>query len=143
MLSLSLSLPAAGCHQASNKEVELFRVEGEPVILSFPYLKVQLTSLNIAPLAAGYLFTKGNGTEGGATESDGRVQQHDGQLWFLPAQASDSGVYSCTYRYPEGCAFSETCTDFRFLLQRPSHAQLSQIQAIALLATTSCLTQLK
>ncbi|KAG7240349.1 hypothetical protein INR49_026920 [Caranx melampygus] len=101
-LSGTPASPEHRCHQVY-QEVEIFRAEGEPVILSFPYLKRQLTSLNIAPSAAGYLFTKDNGTEGEATEGDGRVQQHNEQLWFLPALASDSGLYNCTYRNETFC----------------------------------------
>ncbi|XP_022596470.1 interleukin-1 receptor type 2-like [Seriola dumerili] len=91
-----------GCHQVS-PEVELFRADGDAVILSFPFFKRQLTLRKIAPPTARYLITKDNGTEGEAFESNGRVQQHDEQLWFLPGQASDSGVYNCTYRNETYC----------------------------------------
>ncbi|XP_071337408.1 interleukin-1 receptor type 2 isoform X2 [Trachinotus anak] len=91
-----------GCYLVS-PEVDIFRVEGEAVILSFPMFKGALKVRNIAPPAATYLITKDNGTEREAYEGAGRVQQHDTQLWFLPAQASDSGEYICTYRNETYC----------------------------------------
>ncbi|XP_040003513.1 interleukin-1 receptor type 2 [Xiphias gladius] len=92
-----------GCYVVS-PEVEIFRVEGEAIILSFPMFLRVLQIRKIAPPAAKYLISKGdNGTEGAAYEGDGHVQQHDKQLWFLPAQASDSGEYVCTYRNETYC----------------------------------------
>lgn len=90
------SLPG-DCYVAE-PEVELFRVEGEAVILSFPLFRSTLTARDIAPPAAVYLITKDNGTEGAAYPSSGRVLQRNRELWLLPAQASDSGEYICTYR---------------------------------------------
>uniref|UniRef100_A0A4W6FML8 Ig-like domain-containing protein n=1 Tax=Lates calcarifer TaxID=8187 RepID=A0A4W6FML8_LATCA len=72
--------------------VQIFRVEGEAVILSFSLFERELKVRNLAPPAR-YLITKDNGTEHVAYEGDGRVQQRNKQLWFLPAQASDSGDY--------------------------------------------------
>lgn len=89
--------PAGSCYQVS-PEVGLFRVEGEAVILAFPMFKRVLEVRNIAPPTLNYLITKSNGTEAVIYEEEGRVQQRDKQLWFLPAQASDSGEYVCTYR---------------------------------------------
>lgn len=79
-------------------ELDVFRVEGEAVILAFPMFESVLEVRNIAPASAAYLITKANGTGAAAPRGEGRVQQHDKQLWFLPAQASDSGQYICTYR---------------------------------------------
>lgn len=79
-------------------EIEIFRVEGEAVILAFPMFERVLEVRNIAPPTANYLITKGNGTEAVAYQGEGRIQQRNKQLWFLPAQASDSGEYTCTYR---------------------------------------------
>uniref|UniRef100_A0A4W6FMY7 Ig-like domain-containing protein n=1 Tax=Lates calcarifer TaxID=8187 RepID=A0A4W6FMY7_LATCA len=83
-------------------EVQIFRVEGEAVILSFSLFERELKVRNLAPPAR-YLITKDNGTEHVAYEGDGRVQQRNKQLWFLPAQASDSGDYICTYRNGTHC----------------------------------------
>lgn len=79
-------------------DLDVFRVEGEAVILSFPMFQRVLQKRNIAPPTAKYVINKDNMTEGEAYQGDGRVQQHNEQLWFLPAQASDSGEYICTYR---------------------------------------------
>ncbi|XP_045910619.1 interleukin-1 receptor type 2 [Micropterus dolomieu] len=91
-----------GCHVVS-PEVMIFRVEGEAIILSFPTFMRVLKVRNIAPPTAKYLIHKDNGTEGVAYYGEGRVQQHDKQLWFLPAHASDSGKYICTYRNESYC----------------------------------------
>lgn len=90
-------LPTDGCYVASS-EVEIFRVEGEAVILSFPMFARVLQVRNIVPPKTKCIITKDNGTEAVA-QSEGRVQQSNKQLWLLPAKASDSGEYSCTYRY--------------------------------------------
>nr|ABP99035.1 interleukin-1 receptor type II [Paralichthys olivaceus] len=84
-------------------EVEQFRVGGEAVIISFPVFKSVLRFLNIALPTARFLITKDNETEGVANKRDGRVQQREKQLWLLPAQASDSGEYMCTYRNETYC----------------------------------------
>ncbi|XP_034430891.1 interleukin-1 receptor type 2 isoform X2 [Hippoglossus hippoglossus] len=91
-----------GCYLV-NPEVEIFRVEGEAVIVSFPVFKSVLRVLNIASPTARFLITKDNETGGVAYESDGRVQQREKQLWLLPSQASDSGEYICTYRNDTYC----------------------------------------
>lgn len=90
--------PADGCYLASS-EVEIFRVEGEAVILSFPTFARVLEVRNIALPTAKYIITKENGTEAVALGGEGRVQQSSKQLWFLPARASDSGEYVCAYRW--------------------------------------------
>lgn len=89
--------PADGCDLV-DREVNLLRVENEAIILSFPMFESVLKVYNIAPPTAKYIITKDNGTEGATYQGEGRVQQRDNQLWFLPAQASDSGKYICTYR---------------------------------------------
>lgn len=93
----SVFLPTDGCFVASS-EVELFRVEGEAVILSFPMFSRVLQVRKIAPSSAKYTISKGNGSESAADEDKERVQQSNKQLWFLPVKASDSGEYTCTYR---------------------------------------------
>lgn len=93
---LSGVFPADGCFLVY-PEVEIFRMEGEALILTFPMFQRVLKVRNIASPTATYLITKGNST--GAYEGEGRVHRHDRQLWLLPAQASDSGEYTCTYRY--------------------------------------------
>lgn len=90
-------LPTDGCFVASS-EVELFRVEGEAVILSFPMFSRVLQVRKIAPSSAKYTISKGNGSKPAADEDEGRLLQNNKQLWFLPAKASDSGEYTCTYR---------------------------------------------
>ncbi|XP_070831911.1 interleukin-1 receptor type 2 [Chaetodon trifascialis] len=91
-----------GCYLVS-PEVGIFRVEGEAAILSFPMFERVLKVRNIAPPTAKYVITTTNGTEHVAYQGEGRVQQRNRQLWFLPAQASDSGEYTCTYRNETYC----------------------------------------
>nr|XP_020479646.1 interleukin-1 receptor type 2 isoform X2 [Monopterus albus] len=91
-----------GCNLVS-PEMEVFRVEGDAVVLSFPIFKRVLEVRNIASPAANYLITKQFGTGGVVFQGEGRVQQRDKQLWFLPSQASDSGEYICTYRNESYC----------------------------------------
>lgn len=79
-------------------EMELFRVEGEAIILGFPLFDRVLKVRNIVPPTASYVITRGNGTEAMTYKGEGRIQQRNKQLWFLPSQASDSGEYICTYR---------------------------------------------
>ncbi|XP_074551388.1 interleukin-1 receptor type 2-like [Halichoeres trimaculatus] len=97
-----LPVNADGCFFASS-EVEMFSMEGEAMILSFPIFMRVLEVRKIAPKAATYSITKDSETEGVLFHGEGRVQQHDKQLWFLPAQASDSGEYTCTYRNSTYC----------------------------------------
>ncbi|KAM9343805.1 interleukin-1 receptor type 2-like [Pholidichthys leucotaenia] len=91
-----------GCDRV-DPEVAIFRVEGEAVILHFPIFMRVLKVRNIAPPGANYLISKANGTEGTTYEGKGRVQHQNKQLWFLPAEASDSGEYTCTYRNGSYC----------------------------------------
>ncbi|XP_049905336.1 interleukin-1 receptor type 2 [Epinephelus moara] len=91
-----------GCSLVST-ELNISRVEGEAIILFFPMFETVLREHNIALPTAKYLITKDNGPEGVAYHSEGRVQQHNKQLWFLPAQASDSGEYVCSYRNETYC----------------------------------------
>ncbi|XP_070770952.1 interleukin-1 receptor type 2 [Enoplosus armatus] len=91
-----------GCYLVS-PEVQIFRVEGEAIILSFPMFMRVLEVRNIDPPTAKYLISKDNGTEGAVYQGEGRVQQRKKQLWFLPAQASDSGEYICSYRNDTYC----------------------------------------
>lgn len=90
-------LPTGGCYVTSS-EVELFRLEGEAVILSFPMFARVLHVRRIAPSSARYVIAKANGSESEADEDKERVVQSNKQLWFLPVKASDSGEYTCTYR---------------------------------------------
>lgn len=89
--------PSDGCYQVS-PEVEIFRVEGEAIILHFPIFMRVLEVRQIALPTAKYLIRRVNGTQSVGYQRQGRVQQQDKELWFLPAQAADSGEYSCTYR---------------------------------------------
>lgn len=91
----SVFLPTDGCFVASS-EVELFRVEGEAVILSFPMFSRVLQVRRIAPSWAKVTIAKSNGSA--SAEDEERVLQSNKQLWFLPVKASDSGEYTCTYR---------------------------------------------
>lgn len=86
-----------GCHQVDS-EVGIFRMEGEAVILHFPIFLGVLKARKILPPAAAFLISKKNGTDAVTYQGEGRIQQHHTQLWLLPAQTSDSGEYSCTYR---------------------------------------------
>uniref|UniRef100_UPI0037E8EFE3 interleukin-1 receptor type 2 n=1 Tax=Semicossyphus pulcher TaxID=241346 RepID=UPI0037E8EFE3 len=91
-----------GCYIVS-PEVPIYRMEGDAIIFSFPMFMRVLHVRKIANETAKYSLTKDNGTEGVAYHGEGRIQQHDKQLWFLPAQASDSGEYICTYRNETYC----------------------------------------
>ncbi|KAM6978613.1 interleukin-1 receptor type 2-like isoform 1-T2 [Tautogolabrus adspersus] len=91
-----------GCYLVS-PEVMVFKMEGEAIILSFPMFWSVLKKRKIAPKTAKYIITNDNGAEGEPYHGEGRVQQHGKQLWFLPAQASDSGEYICTYRNDTYC----------------------------------------
>ena len=110
--------PADGCFLATEGEVDVFVLEGEAIILSCPIFDRVLEVRNIAPPNANYIITKDNGTEGVSFQGEGRVQQRDKQLRFLPAQASDSGLYICTYRYALRKDISLSCTDMIFTLKR-------------------------
>uniref|UniRef100_A0A3Q2PQD7 Interleukin-1 receptor type 2 n=1 Tax=Fundulus heteroclitus TaxID=8078 RepID=A0A3Q2PQD7_FUNHE len=91
-----------GCYKVS-PEVEIFRVEGEAVILHFPMFMRVLEVRKIAPPPAEYLISRSNGTDQTTYRSEGRVQQQGRELWFLPARPSDSGEYTCTYRNETYC----------------------------------------
>ncbi|KAM6934570.1 interleukin-1 receptor type 2-like [Xenentodon cancila] len=91
-----------GCFQV-DPDVEIFRVAGEAVILHFPIFLRVLEKRKITPPTAKFLISKNNGTAGVVSHDEGRVQQRDSHLWFLPAQASDSGEYTCTYRNDTYC----------------------------------------
>lgn len=94
-----------GCLVAS-PEVPLFRVEGDAVILSFPFLHSDLRERRMSLTGATVLISKTNETNGTyspAPETGGRVLQRGGQLWLLPALESDSGQYTCTYRTETLC----------------------------------------
>ncbi|XP_061580335.1 interleukin-1 receptor type 2 [Cololabis saira] len=91
-----------GCFQV-DPDVEVFRLEGEAVILHFPMFLSVLHKRKIVPPTAKYLLSKSNGSAGLVFQEEGRVQQHHAHLWFLPAQASDSGEYTCTYRNDTYC----------------------------------------
>ncbi|CAG5865294.1 unnamed protein product [Menidia menidia] len=74
-------------------------MEGEAVILHFPILMSIIAYRKMAAQTAMFLISKRNGTEEEETfRGGGRVQQREKQLWLLPAQTSDSGEYTCTYR---------------------------------------------
>lgn len=91
-----------GCFVAS-AELQMFREEKEAVVLAFPMFQRVLQVRRIASPTAQYLITRSNGTQGVAYGGEGRVQQHDRQLWLLPALAADSGEYSCTFRNETYC----------------------------------------
>lgn len=93
---------ADGCFLGSS-EVEVFRVEGDAVILSFPMLERALQLRKIALPSQDFIMSKDGGTEAVANQHEGRVLQVDKQLWLLPTKASDSGEYSCTYRNETYC----------------------------------------
>ncbi|XP_068458201.1 interleukin-1 receptor type 2 [Clinocottus analis] len=96
--------PPEGCHRAL-PEPSVLRVAGEAVILSFTMLESELQGRGLP--AAKCLIARDDGAveavEGGAYRGEGRVRQRDNQLWLLPAQAADSGNYTCTYRNGSSC----------------------------------------
>lgn len=77
----------------------MVRVEGDAVILSFPMLERALQLRKIAPPSQDFIISKDGGMEAVATQHQGRILQVDKKLRLLPAKASDSGEYSCTYRW--------------------------------------------
>uniref|UniRef100_A0A8C6TEA8 Ig-like domain-containing protein n=1 Tax=Neogobius melanostomus TaxID=47308 RepID=A0A8C6TEA8_9GOBI len=83
------------------------RVEGEAVILSFPFLLRELKDRRMSLSGGTLLISKTNQTNAPngtySPEAEGRVLQRGAQLWLLPAQESDSGQYSCTYRSEAFC----------------------------------------
>ncbi|XP_068602413.1 interleukin-1 receptor type 2 [Brachionichthys hirsutus] len=97
------SLPMRGGCYLVNPEVGVFRVEGEPVVLSFPMFQSVLRARRIAPPRANYVITGPNGTGDVPYLGEGRVQQRHKQLWLLPAEASDSGRYVCSYSNETYC----------------------------------------
>lgn len=92
-----MSPPADGCYLASS-ELEMFRVEGDAVILTFSNFERALQLRKIALGNGEFIITKDSGSEAVANQQEGRVLQNDKQLWLLPAKASDSGEYICSYR---------------------------------------------
>uniref|UniRef100_A0A668AYP3 Ig-like domain-containing protein n=1 Tax=Myripristis murdjan TaxID=586833 RepID=A0A668AYP3_9TELE len=85
-------------------EADVFRVEGEAVILDFPWFHRQLVVRSFLFPTGSFHIARSNETGGVAYEGEeGRVQQRGRELWLLPAQASDSGVYTCTYRNATLC----------------------------------------
>ncbi|XP_056145783.1 interleukin-1 receptor type 2 isoform X2 [Lampris incognitus] len=91
-----------GCFQVQ-EEVELFRVEGEAVILAFPSFHRVLQRRSLASPTAKYLIAKSNWLGDVTYAEEGRVQQRGEQLWLLPAQASDTGEYTCFFRNDTYC----------------------------------------
>ncbi|XP_061697535.1 interleukin-1 receptor type 2 [Syngnathoides biaculeatus] len=87
-----------GCFTVS-PEVELFRLESEAVMLSFPTFRRALKIRGIIPPDDAFRIAKSNRT--GA--DDGRVRRRGADLWLLPARPSDSGEYTCTFRNATFC----------------------------------------
>ncbi|XP_061649389.1 interleukin-1 receptor type 2 [Phyllopteryx taeniolatus] len=86
-------------------EIELFRLESEAVMLSFPGFRSALKVRDIVPPDDAYRIAKNNRTSviDGGDDSEGRVQQRGTDLWLLPARPSDSGEYTCTFRNATFC----------------------------------------
>ncbi|XP_071004652.1 interleukin-1 receptor type 2 [Oncorhynchus clarkii lewisi] len=94
-----------GCFRVS-PEPEVFRVQGEAVVLScVVFDRVLYRRFSQAKAGYTYVIAKGNGTEGIDPDEgkEGRVLQRERQLWLLPARTSDSGAYSCIYRNDTLC----------------------------------------
>ncbi|KAJ8409881.1 hypothetical protein AAFF_G00209220 [Aldrovandia affinis] len=93
-----------GCLQLS-PEVPEFRLQGDAVVLRCgfleSYLQMQRFSLTEGNTIH-FLRDYGNGTEVSVHTED-RVREQRHQLWFLPAQAADSGTYSCVFRNASYC----------------------------------------
>ncbi|KAM9850615.1 interleukin-1 receptor type 2-like [Aulostomus maculatus] len=110
-----------GCYWVS-QEVELFRMEGEAIVVSFPIFQSVLKKRSIASASAKYIITRGNNTT--AHEDEGHVQRQDRALWLLPGHTSDSGQYTCTYRNETYCitgrirlyVYNSTSVDMKNLL---------------------------
>uniref|UniRef100_A0A3Q2YKQ3 Interleukin 1 receptor type 2 n=1 Tax=Hippocampus comes TaxID=109280 RepID=A0A3Q2YKQ3_HIPCM len=81
-------------------ELDLFRLEGEAVTVSFPYFRKALKVRRIEPPDASLRISKGNRTH---DAGEGRVRLLGPELWLLPAWRSDSGEYTCTFRNATYC----------------------------------------
>ncbi|KAM9709578.1 interleukin-1 receptor type 2-like [Menidia menidia] len=97
------SQPVEGGCLDVDSETNVYRMEGEAVILHFPILMSIIAYRKMAAQTEMFLISKRNGTEEETFRGGGRVQQREKQLWLLPAQTSDSGEYTCTYRSESGC----------------------------------------
>ncbi|XP_077393694.1 interleukin-1 receptor type 2-like [Festucalex cinctus] len=95
-----------GCFAVA-PELDLFRLESEAVTVSFPAFRRALQVRDIAPPDAAFRIAKGNRTHDGgdgiADDGEGRVRRLGADLWLLPAQPSDSGEYTCTFRNATYC----------------------------------------
>uniref|UniRef100_A0A3Q2Y8S7 Interleukin 1 receptor type 2 n=1 Tax=Hippocampus comes TaxID=109280 RepID=A0A3Q2Y8S7_HIPCM len=93
------NLPSYGCFVVA-AELDLFRLEGEAVTVSFPYFRKALKVRRIEPPDASLRISKGNRTH---DAGEGRVRLLGPELWLLPAWRSDSGEYTCTFRNATYC----------------------------------------
>ncbi|XP_049584600.1 interleukin-1 receptor type 2 isoform X2 [Syngnathus scovelli] len=79
-------------------ELELFHLEREAVSVSCPIFLRALHVRHITPSDANFRIAKGN-----FTHDEDRVRRINLDLWLLPAQPSDSGEYTCTFRNATYC----------------------------------------
>ncbi|XP_061082160.1 interleukin-1 receptor type 2 [Conger conger] len=97
-----------GCFRLSS-EIPVFRLQGEAVVLRCSFLERYLFRQGFSQDegAMRYLRVDGAGREDSIPMAEGlRVQEQTRRLWFLPAQAADSGTYSCVFRNASYCCAS-------------------------------------
>ncbi|MFT7818176.1 interleukin-1 receptor type 2 [Arapaima gigas] len=100
--AVPLSIPTTGkCLQVW--ELEEFHLQGEAVVLSCPMAQRVVLKYRLQH-TSGYTHHFASDTMMPlALDSDGRVRNHSHHLWFLPAQTTDTGNYSCVFRNSTFC----------------------------------------
>lgn len=99
-----------GCYRLS-AEVSEFRLQDEAVVLRCDYLESFLHRQGFSQSEGAMSFLRVDDAgreEPIPAEESVRVkeQQRQRRLWFLPAQAADSGTYSCVFRNASYCCAS-------------------------------------
>ncbi|KAJ8349928.1 hypothetical protein SKAU_G00250580 [Synaphobranchus kaupii] len=97
-----------GCFRLSSEVPEL-HLQGEAVVLRCVFLERYLSRQGFSQNEGAMSFLRVVDTGSGESipiEERVRVKEQRRRLWFLPAQARDSGTYSCEYRNASYCCAS-------------------------------------